>query len=315
VQIAAFALALAAWKAGGYRPLSLPNLACSGIAVGGSLAEWVPLAGDDVNLGATLERLYHLFRSAPTIGSLIDPTDLPVRDRMFATDYTDVAPLVERALTRDRQGEDPVVALFGAAVQGSARAAALLARTYTLVATNVPFLTRRDQDETLCRFSSAHHSSAKGDLSTVFIERCRRYTANGGSYALVSPQNWLFLATYTDMRKNLLESQTWNHSSRLGAKAFSGLTGEVVRVVLTILTNSSPCSDQSITSIDAFDAIYLSEKIDLLRNAPIRMVQQSTQLRNPDARIVLESGATGDLLSKFARAVHGINTNKLSQNR
>ena len=34
-QIAAFALALAAWKAGGYRELPLPNVACSGIAVGG----------------------------------------------------------------------------------------------------------------------------------------------------------------------------------------------------------------------------------------------------------------------------------------
>src|SRR5712692_10573384 len=33
VQIAAFALALAAWKSGGYRPLPLPNIACSGIAV------------------------------------------------------------------------------------------------------------------------------------------------------------------------------------------------------------------------------------------------------------------------------------------
>src|SRR5262249_8391461 len=54
-QIAAFALALAAWKAGGYRPLPLPNLACSGIAVGGSVNEWTRVAGNDVNLKATLE--------------------------------------------------------------------------------------------------------------------------------------------------------------------------------------------------------------------------------------------------------------------
>ena len=33
VQIAAFAVALAAWKVGGYRELPLPNVACSGIAV------------------------------------------------------------------------------------------------------------------------------------------------------------------------------------------------------------------------------------------------------------------------------------------
>lgn len=37
IQIAAFAPALAAWKAGGHRPLPLPNVTCSGIPVNGQL--------------------------------------------------------------------------------------------------------------------------------------------------------------------------------------------------------------------------------------------------------------------------------------
>ena len=49
-QIAAFALAFAAWKVGGYRQLPVPNIACSGIAVTGQLETWTKLAGDDVNL-------------------------------------------------------------------------------------------------------------------------------------------------------------------------------------------------------------------------------------------------------------------------
>ncbi len=49
-QIAAFALAFAAWKVGGYRQLPVPNIACSGIAVTGQLETWTRLAGDDVNL-------------------------------------------------------------------------------------------------------------------------------------------------------------------------------------------------------------------------------------------------------------------------
>src|SRR5260370_889314 len=59
-QIAAFSLALAAWKSGGYRQLPLPNIACSGIAVTGQLETWTRLGGDDVNLRQTLERHYHL---------------------------------------------------------------------------------------------------------------------------------------------------------------------------------------------------------------------------------------------------------------
>src|SRR5713226_5076332 len=82
-QIAAFALAFAAWKAGGYRPLPLPNIACSGIAVTGQLDTWTSLAGDDEKLCRTLEHHYNLFRDAPDLGSLIDPNDVPVQFRQI----------------------------------------------------------------------------------------------------------------------------------------------------------------------------------------------------------------------------------------
>src|SRR5581483_7746535 len=118
VQIAAFALALAAWKAGGYRAIPIPNVACSGIPVSGQLEQWTKLAGDDVNLKHTLERLYHLFRNAPDLGSLINPADVPVRDRLFAPDYGKVGPLLERALAKERTAEDPVAAVFGEAAKG-----------------------------------------------------------------------------------------------------------------------------------------------------------------------------------------------------
>ena len=73
IQIAAFALAFAAWKSGGYRDIPLPNVACSGIAVTGELDDWKKLAKGDGRLADGLERLYHLFKQAPTLGSLIDP--------------------------------------------------------------------------------------------------------------------------------------------------------------------------------------------------------------------------------------------------
>ena len=97
-QIAAFNLALAAWKAGGYRTLPAPNIACSGIPVEGQLDDWLQLAGDDERLRTALERLYDLFKQAPTLGSLINPADVPVDERMFSADYDEVAPLLEQAL-------------------------------------------------------------------------------------------------------------------------------------------------------------------------------------------------------------------------
>ena len=43
-QIAAFNLAFAAWRMVGYRPLPQLNLACSGLAIGVTKAEWLKLA-------------------------------------------------------------------------------------------------------------------------------------------------------------------------------------------------------------------------------------------------------------------------------
>ena len=235
-QIAAFSLALAAWKVRGYRQLPLPNIACSGIAVVGQLETWTRLAGDDTNLRMTLERHYHLFRNAPDLGSLINPNDVPLQDRMFSADYTQVEPLLKQALAKERTQDDPVSAIFGATAEGVARAAKLLANTYTLVATNVPYLKRGKQDETLKKFCEIHYPEAKAELATAFIERCRTFTSSGCTYALVTPQNWLFLGAYKKLRTRLLREIILNHISLLGPRAFETITGEVVNVILLILT-------------------------------------------------------------------------------
>ena len=74
VQIAMFALALTAWKAGGgWRDLPIPNVACSGIAVKAPISEWKALADGDERVENALVRLHMLFRDADTLGSLIDP--------------------------------------------------------------------------------------------------------------------------------------------------------------------------------------------------------------------------------------------------
>ena len=113
VEIAAFALALTAWryqerlfrwergrgeggkgKPLGYRPLPSLNLACSGLGINAPKADWLRLAEGDADLEHALERLYELFKDAPTLGSLIDPR------RLFSGDLLDqgwdrVAPLLE----------------------------------------------------------------------------------------------------------------------------------------------------------------------------------------------------------------------------
>ncbi len=305
-QIAAFALALAAWKAGGYRKIPVPHIACSGIAVQGQLSEWTKLAGSDVNLKTTLERLYELFKNAPDLGSLINPADVPARDRMFTADYATVEPLLEKALAKERGKEDTVAEVFGAAAEEVMSAARLLARTYTLVPTNVPYLLRRRQGQVLQDFLAERHPDAKTDLATAFVERCRSFCDIGGSTALVTPQNWLFLVSYKKLRTRLLRTASWLLVAKIGENGFDSPQAAGAFTALSIFTHAVPGESHSYLSLDASTARDPAQKATVLKHALMHSDKQADQLANPDARIAFGDSSQGELLEKYAICLQGI---------
>ena len=307
VQIAAFGLALAAWKSGGYRELPTMNVACSGIPVRGQLEAWKKLAKGDEGLERTLERLHGLFVNAQDLGSLISPANVPIEERMFAPDFAAVIPLLESALENEKE-TDPVAAVFGNTARGVARAAELLSQQYTLVATNVPYLARGKQGDVLRDFLESNHDLAKGDLATAFVERCRRYCRPGGTYAVVTPQNWLFLNSYKELRKELLKEQSWISVARLGPRAFQTISGEIVNVALMVFGNDSPHPEAAIKGIDVSDGKGTSEKATSLKCSTVVSFRQRNQSRNPDARISLIESKDTTLLASYARSFQGIAT-------
>ena len=307
VQIAAFSLALAAWKAGGYRDLPIPSVACSGIPVRGQLETWGQIAGDDANMRQTLERLHGLFVNAPDLGSLIDPMSVPIRERMFTPDYSRVAPLLEGALAGEGT-DDPVAAVFGSAALGVARAAEMLTRQYTLVATNVPYLTRQKQADTLRTYIDAKFPEAKANLATAFMTRCRELSVSGGTYAIVIPQNWLFQPAYRRLRAQFLSEQEWLAVARLGPGAFDSVTGEVVNVVLGVKTNRAPRTSHRFFAIDVHETKGAALKARGITESEIRFFGQAQQLSNPDTRVITESLVMTSLLGAFAYSRTGTRT-------
>src|SRR5260370_16741196 len=89
------------------------------------------------------------------------------------------------------------------------------------------------------------------------------------------------------MRIKLLEEQTWNHISRLGNRAFETISGEVVNVVLIIITNTAPTDEQVMTGLDVSEVKVLIEKTNHLHSAILRTVKQAAQFHNPKTPITL----------------------------
>ena len=162
-QIAAFALAMAAWTfegSSGYRPLPEMNLACSGLAPEGALDDWETLAGDDERLQNGMRRLYTLFQDAPTLGSLIDP-GAPESD-LYTASFDELEPLLKDALAEEA---DVDTTEREVAAYGIARAAEMLSGRYDLVTTNVPYLNRGNQDDVMKGWLKEHYPLGKKDLS------------------------------------------------------------------------------------------------------------------------------------------------------
>jgi hypothetical protein len=202
-QLGAFALAFDAWKVGGYQQLPVPNIACSGIAVKGQLDDWRRLAGDDTNMADALERLYALFQDAPELGSLIDPT-AAAGDGLWRVDTAELQAKLESALANERN--DPAAAVFGAAAEGTAKAARLLSGRYWLVATNPPFLGVKKADTRLATAMFRTSREGRFDLATALLVRWLRSGVWTGSCAFVTPANWYYLGSYSALRHLLLSS-------------------------------------------------------------------------------------------------------------
>ena len=324
VALAAFALAFAAWTypgAGGFRLLPQLNLACSGLAPNMARDQWIKLAdlayeagreqmstGLPVKARNTLYTLYDLFAQGPLLGTLIDPSS--VGHDVFHAGFEEVQIFLTSVLQQEQPTYEQTKGVIAA--KGMAHAAELLLDRYTLVITNVPYLGRHKQGEVLRLYCAQHYPTSKKDLATVFLERCIKLCAKGGTAGMVLPQNWLFLKTYKQFRKTLLEEQSWHLVARLGARCFQTITGEVVNAIMLTLSQCSP--DNQPGRRAASNVVYLIDvsqfnspqaKATQLVKAVLTSITQNELLRNPDARITL-SRISGPLLKKHVSAYGGI---------
>lgn len=188
------------------------------------------------------------------------------------------------------------------------RAAAILSRKFTLVATNVPYLGHGRQDPTLKRHCTESFPDSKTDLATCMLERCIQFLSDHGTAALVSPQAWLFIGPYKALRTRLLRQHSIEFIAQLGPGAFQTITGEIVNVNLVAISRGSPPSDRQFVGFDASASSSTEEKARAIAEGEFSFATQKNQLANPDARIVVAGLRRGTLLTDFANSYKGIAT-------
>jgi hypothetical protein len=302
-QIAAFNLALAAWRRVGHCKLPAMNLACSGLAPNTREADWLAMAGENERLRNGMERLYRLFQKASVLGSLINPR--AAEGDLLVADFHELQPLLEQVLAQESQDETAYE--MAVTARGVAKAAEILASQFTLVATNVPYLGRGKQNDVLQAYCERVHPDTKADLATCFVERCLDFCNADGNTVLVTPQNWLFLGTYEAMRRQLFEKVDWSYVARLGAKAFQTPMWDF-GVALISFSQKRPRPDHQIIGFDVGSTTTTEGKSDGLRTMEAELAGQYGQLRNPDAALNFAEITNVDFLARLAYCYQGTST-------
>jgi hypothetical protein len=300
-QIGAFNLALMAWKTAGFQSLEPLNVACCGFEPQAKREKWIRLAGNDQKLQRGMDRLSRLFENASVLGSLINPSSS--HGDLLEASFQELTPLLGKALRQEDVDEDSrEIAVIA---KGMSRAAEILAGSFTLVATNVPYLGQAKQDEALQEFSKNVYPDSKADLATCFIERCLEFCSIGGSTTLVTPQNWFFLSSYKALRRRLLKDKAWVSVARLGSGAFGTISGEVVNVSLVTISESRPDVVSDFFGIDVSASKVLAEKAFGLASSGVMRLIQAEQVSNPDSAIVLGEVSKFPPLCRIADVYYG----------
>lgn len=84
--------------------------------------------------------------------------------------------------------------------------AEIMSIKYEVCITNPPYMGRRkSMNSTLSKYIDSHYANAKMDLFSVFMLRNIEYTKSNGILGYMTPFVWMFINSYVDMRKNLVE--------------------------------------------------------------------------------------------------------------
>jgi hypothetical protein len=205
-------------------------------------------------------------------------------------------------------GAEPEVAEGTIAARGMSDATAILARRFTLQATNPPFLGRFRQEAALAAHLKSRFATAKADLATAMLTRMRALAAANGTVASVTPQNWLFLGPYRKMREALLERGSLAFITVLGEHGFDSPAAAGAFTALVAVTRTHPEATTVFAGLDASDAADPAGKATTLVRGEIWILSQAQQRRNPNATItqyIQLSTRLGDVAESYAGVCTG----------
>lgn len=110
--------------------------------------------------------------------------------------------------------------------------ARFLANRYDILVTNPPYLNSSYMDEELKQFVEKNYNSTKSDLFACFLVQATYLTKSDGFIGFISPFVWMFISSFENLRKLVIEETTIASLIQLEYNAFEPACVPVATFVL-----------------------------------------------------------------------------------
>ena len=91
-----------------------------------------------------------------------------------------------------------------------------LTNKYEAVITNPPYMGGKGFSPKLKAYVEKNYKDSKSDLFAVFIERCNEFTKKNCYTSMITMQSWMFLSSFENLRKNIIEKTEIKSLLQLG---------------------------------------------------------------------------------------------------
>ncbi len=104
-----------------------------------------------------------------------------------------------------------------------------LSRKYHCIVDNPPYMGGGNMNKVLSDFVKTNYPDSKADLMASFMEAGLRMLLPKGFLGIINQHSWMFLSSYENLRKKLIETTFFDTNLHLGARTFPEIGGEVVQ--------------------------------------------------------------------------------------
>ena len=167
---------------------------------------------------AEMQKAFSLLSDAESLGSIMkfDLSETTLSAISQAMDYWKAQPLLPESVTALLPALDLIK---------------VLTEKYAVLVMNPPYMGGGNMNPVLSAYVKKHYEAGKGDLATVFVEMMPQRLETHGRYGFIIPPSWMFLSTFENLRKGILDSQSIDSILHLSRGVFGADFGSSSAVI------------------------------------------------------------------------------------